>query len=75
MDKKVAKSRDDYPILMTPDHVREILGLGRRYTYEFLNMTEAKVLRNKNPEFYVFRVGKYLKINRDSFFNYIEGKK
>jgi hypothetical protein len=75
MNSTIGRKREDYPILLEVKHIQEILGVGRKYAYELVNTTEAKVLRKKRPEFHVFRVGKLLKINRDSFFDWIEGKK
>jgi hypothetical protein len=60
------KKIDDYPMVMSPKDVQEILGLGRRVTYEMLI----------DPPFVVKRIngaGKYL-IPRDSFFEWLNTK-
>lgn len=60
------KSREEYPLILKPTDVQEILGIGRRGTYELLN----------NPPFHVNRIGKNGRfiIARDVLFNWVEGK-
>ncbi|MWV44788.1 DNA-binding protein [Paenibacillus sp. HJL G12] len=69
----MTKTKDDYPIMLEPAHIQEILGLGRKNTYQFLNEVEAKVYLKKEPEFHLKRIGKLMKIPKDSFFDWLEG--
>lgn len=66
-------TRDSYPMVLDPAHVKDILGIGRKQTYDLLNQVEVKVNKKKNPPFHIFRVGKLMKIPRDQFFDFIEG--
>lgn len=67
------KAKDDYPIVIEVKHVQELLNVGRKQAYDLVNEVEAKCIRKRNPEFHVFRVGASIKINRDSFFSWIDG--
>lgn len=60
------KTKDDYPIVLEPPHIQEILGIGRRATYELLN----------DAPFRVNRVGKnkMIKVSKDTFFKWLEGE-
>lgn len=51
------------PDSLEPDHVREILNMGRRQIYEFLD----------NPPFPVRRIGRLYKIPKFTFFNWFYG--
>ncbi|PYI54503.1 DNA-binding protein [Paenibacillus flagellatus] len=59
-------TRECYPLVLGPEEIQEILCIGRRQTYELL----------KNPPFHVVRIGKrrLIKVSRDSFFNWLEGR-
>ncbi|MEH7526465.1 DNA-binding protein [Bacillus sp. JJ1503] len=61
-DKKI--NRHELPEVLTPNHIQEILGIGRRATYEFL----------QNPPFHVVRVGRLFKISKKSFFKWLDGE-
>lgn len=65
LEKEIVKSKEDYPLVLEPKHIQEILGVGRRNTYELLN----------DPPFHVNRVGKrgLIKVPRDVFFKWLEG--
>ncbi|MGO4346308.1 hypothetical protein AB4Z45_12545 [Paenibacillus sp. MCAF9] len=54
------------PEVLEPAHIQQILGIGRRATYELLN----------DPPFHVNRVGKnkMMKVPRDVFFRWLDGK-
>lgn len=71
----MARTKNDYPIMLEPIHIQEILGLGRKNTYQFLNEVEARVNLGKKPEFHLKRIGKLMKIPRDDFFDWLEGRK
>jgi hypothetical protein len=59
----VIHSYDDYPSILHPEDIQQILRMGRRKTYEFLN----------NPPFHVKRVGKLIKVSKEVFINWLEG--
>jgi excisionase family DNA binding protein len=54
----------DYPLILTADHIAEIMGVSRRIAYE---MMEYK-------GFPLVRIGRLKRVNRDSFFNWLENK-
>lgn len=59
-------NKEDLPLVLDAEAIQGILSLGRRQTYELL----------KNPPFHVERLGKrgIIKVSRDAFFNWLEGK-
>lgn len=57
-------NREDLPEALTSDHVQQILGIGRRQTYELLS----------NPPFKVVKVGRLYKISKKSFFKWFDGE-
>jgi len=59
-------NKDQLPLSLEPKHIRTILDIGERQVYEFLN---------NNPPFVVHRVGRTLKIPREKFFDWFEGKR
>lgn len=60
----IIKTKDDYPMVLSPQHVQEILGIGRRGVYELLN----------DAPFVVKRIGEKgrFRIPKDSFFEWLE---
>jgi excisionase family DNA binding protein len=52
----------DYPLILTADHIAEIMGVSRRIAYE---MMEYK-------GFPLVRIGRLKRVNRDSFFYWLE---
>lgn len=56
-------NRNDYPEVLEPKEIQEILKLGRRQTYEFL----------ADAPFRVLKVGRNYKIPKHVFFNWMEG--
>ncbi|OMF35211.1 DNA-binding protein [Paenibacillus sp. FSL H8-0548] len=62
----MVKSKDEFPLVLEPAHIQEILNIGRRGTYELL----------ADPPFHVNRIGKnkMIKVPRDVFFIWLEGK-
>jgi len=55
----------DYPKIMRPKHIEEILGISQRKTYEFLN----------DPPFHVAKDGKQKFISKAVFIEWLEGRK
>ncbi|GLI82599.1 hypothetical protein ANABIO32_02860 [Rossellomorea marisflavi] len=55
-------SREEVPEIMTPAHVKEVLGIGRRQTYELIG----------DAPFPVVKVGKLYKISKQSFFKWLD---
>jgi excisionase family DNA binding protein len=56
------KTKDDYPIVLTVKEVMEILHIGKRIAYALMD----------HADFPTIRIGKLKRVNRDSFFNWIE---
>ncbi|MEH7345553.1 helix-turn-helix domain-containing protein [Bacillus sp. JJ1532] len=61
-DKKI--NREELPEVLTPKHIQEILGIGRRTTYEMI----------ENPPFHVAKVGKLYKVSKKIFFEWLDGE-
>lgn len=55
-------SREEVPEIMTPAHVKEVLGIGRRQVYELV----------RKAPFPVVKVGKLYKISKHSFFKWLD---
>ncbi|MEK3855916.1 helix-turn-helix domain-containing protein [Cytobacillus sp. FSL H8-0458] len=55
--------REELPEALTPDNVQQLLGIGRRQTYELLS----------NPPFHVVKVGRLYKISKKTFFKWFDG--
>ncbi|MFC0417722.1 helix-turn-helix domain-containing protein [Cytobacillus solani] len=55
--------KNELPEVLTPKHIQEILGIGRRTTYEMM----------ENPPFHVAKVGKLYKVSKKTFFNWLDG--
>jgi excisionase family DNA binding protein len=56
------KRKEDYPLILTVKDIQEILGIGKRVAYELME-------RNDFP---MVRIGRLKRVNRDSFFNWID---
>lgn len=56
--------REELPEVLTPKHIQDILGIGRRTTYEMM----------ENPPFHVAKVGKLYKVSKKTFFEWLDGK-
>lgn len=56
--------REELPEALTPEHVQQLLGIGRRQTYELLG----------NPPFHVVKVGRLYKISKKAFFKWFDGE-
>lgn len=52
----------EYPLILTADHIAEIMGVSRRIAYE---MMEYK-------GFPLVRIGRLKRVNRDSFFYWLD---
>ena len=62
---KMAKQKEDYPLVMNAAHIQEILGVGKRKAYEIMDETD----------FPLVRLGKkHKRVNRDDFFNWLDRK-
>jgi predicted DNA-binding transcriptional regulator AlpA len=53
-----------YPPTLDVSDIQAILGIGRRQAYELVN----------SGQFHVVRIGKRIKISRDVFFNWLNGR-
>lgn len=60
----VGLKKEDLPMVLDPKHIQQIMGMGRRQTYEFLN----------DPPFHVQRIGKrgLIKVSREVFFGWLD---
>ena len=56
------KTIADYPLILTADHISEILGISRRMAYETMEF----------EGFPLVRIGRLKRVNRDSFFKWLE---
>jgi hypothetical protein len=56
-------TREELPEVLTPKHVQNILGIGRKRTYEMM----------EDPPFHVAKVGKLYKISKRVFFDWLDG--
>jgi excisionase family DNA binding protein len=56
------KRKEDYPLILTVKDIQEILGIGKRVAYELM----------ERKDFPMVRIGRLKRVNRDSFFNWIE---
>jgi hypothetical protein len=60
------KEKEDYPMVLTAQHIQEILGVGKRIAYELMD----------RPDFPLVRIGKKLKrVARDDFFEWLSDQK
>ena len=71
---KTYKPIEQYPLILDPMHVKEIMGIGRKQAYEFISEVEMMNRKGKNPPFHVKRFGKLYKIPRDQFFDWVNGR-
>lgn len=65
VDQQMPINREDLPETLEPKHIKQILDIGRRQTYELL----------ENPPFHVVRVGRLYKVSKRVFFNWLDGDK
>jgi excisionase family DNA binding protein len=56
------KRKEDYPLILTVKDIQEILGIGKRVAYELM----------ERKDFPMVRIGRLKRVNRDSFFEWIE---
>ena len=56
---------DDYPEVMDPKHIKEILNIGEKQTYELLNQ--------EPPPFHFVKVGRRYKISKEVFKSWFYG--
>jgi len=57
-------NREELPEELTPKHVQEVLGIGRRQVYELIG----------DAPFPVVKVGKLYKVSKKVFLNWLDGK-
>lgn len=62
MNRSMIKTKDDYPLVMTVDEVKDILRVGKRIAYEVM----------ERKDFPLIRIGKLKRVNRDAFFDWIQ---
>jgi excisionase family DNA binding protein len=55
--------KEDYPMVMQVEHVAEVLDISKRVAYELM----------ERQDFPLIRVGRLKRVNRDSFFQWLEG--
>lgn len=65
MTQEESEFLDNYPEVLSPKHIQEILGIGRRQTYELLNQDP--------PPFYFVRVGRSIKVSKVLFVKWLLG--
>ncbi|MGF6951917.1 excisionase family DNA binding protein [Neobacillus sp. B4I6] len=58
------KNTTDYPLILTADHISEIMGVSKRIAYE---MMEYK-------GFPLIRVGRLKRVNKEAFFGWLENQ-
>ena len=56
---------DNYPPVLEPKHIQQILCIGQKQTYELLNS-------DPRPFHYV-RVGRMIKVSKDVFLRWLQG--
>ena len=56
------KTITDYPLILTADHIAEILGISKRVAYDTMEY----------EGFPLVRIGRLKRVNRDSFFKWLE---
>ena len=56
------KTTEDYPLVLTADHVAEIMSVSKRIAYEIMEY----------KGFPLIRLGRLKRVNRDSFFDWME---
>lgn len=57
--------KKDLPILLTAEHVAEILGVSKRVAYDIMDETGFPLIKIRRSK----------KVNREDFFNWLEQKK
>jgi hypothetical protein len=65
MNRNENKILSDYPEVLNPKDIQEVLGIGRRQTYELLNQIP--------PPFHIIRVGRSIKVSKVAFENWLIG--
>lgn len=66
------KKITDYPLMLTPKDIQEILGTSRKSTYDILSQIEYKMKKGEQVPFVIKRIGKLIKIPRDQFWDWFE---
>ncbi len=55
-------STNEYPLILTVDHISEIMGVSKRIAYELM----------EQKGFPLIRVGRLKRVNREAFFGWLE---
>jgi excisionase family DNA binding protein len=58
------KTKEDYPMVLTVNEVREILRIGKRVAYELMD----------RDDFPTVRIGKLKRVNRDEFLKWLQSE-
>lgn len=58
------KKTEDYPLVLTADHIAEIMSVSKRIAYEIMEY----------KGFPLIRLGRLKRVNRESFFGWLENK-
>jgi predicted DNA-binding transcriptional regulator AlpA len=58
------RQQQTYPEVLDVHNIQQILGIGRRQAYELVN----------SGQFHIVRIGKRIKISRDVFFHWLNGR-
>ncbi|TYS91946.1 helix-turn-helix domain-containing protein [Rossellomorea aquimaris] len=61
----MAKRKEDYPLVLTAKDIQEILGVGKRKSYEIMEEKGFPIVRLG---------GKLKRVNRDDFFEWLDCK-
>lgn len=59
------KNLNQYPEVLNVEDIQQILGIGRRQAYELVS----------SSEFHTIRIGRRIKIFKEVFVDWLEGKK
>ncbi len=59
------KTKEEYPMYLTANHVSEVLSCSKRYAYEIM----------EHKEFPLIRIGRMKRVNREDFFKWVETKR
>jgi excisionase family DNA binding protein len=60
---EMSKHPEDYPIILEVSHIQEIMHIGKRQAYALVN----------SGQFRSVRIGRSIKIPKDSFFEWLIG--
>jgi excisionase family DNA binding protein len=64
-EETIMKKIEDYPLILTAEHIAEIMGISKRVAYELMEY----------KGFPLIRVGRLKRVNREAFFKWLEEQK